>query len=139
MLDRQCFSGLVSTHVLTLLGAVAEGAPRTSCKDRESRNMSGLAIDHKHTRRVNSELPNATPMYTNRRSRPRPRRRTTPAARQQRATGRRFITATGPSQGARREKRGAGCDADLSPSCQFFLCSNKIYGTATIFISPGSS
>lgn len=68
MLDKPCFSRLVRTHVLTLLGAVAEGAPRTSCNDRVSRNMSGLAVDHKHTRRVNSELLNATPMHTNRRS-----------------------------------------------------------------------
>lgn len=167
MFDKQGFSRLVRTHVLTLLGAVAEGAPRTSCKDRVSRNMSGLAIDHKHTRRVNSELPNATPMHTNRRSRLRPRRRATPDDSERRDGV--LLQRRAQVKGARREKRGAGCDADLSPSpscqnrleikaaqsqiweiwidcqlgaptlCRFSLCLNKIYGTATISISPGSS
>lgn len=37
-------------HTLTLLGAVAEGAPRTSCKDKKwEENMSGLVINHKYT------------------------------------------------------------------------------------------
>lgn len=39
----------LNAHVLTVLGAVAEGAPQTSCRDTESRNMSGVSIDHKHT------------------------------------------------------------------------------------------
>lgn len=114
MLDKRCFARLVRTHVLTLSGAVAEGAPRTSCKDRVCRNMSGLAFDHKHTRRVNTELPNATPMHTNRRSRP--RRRAAPDNSERRDGV--LLQRRARVEGARREKRGAGCDADLSPSCQ---------------------
>lgn len=40
----------VRVCALTLWGAVAEGAPRTSCRDTKWEvNISGLPIDHKHT------------------------------------------------------------------------------------------
>lgn len=92
--------------------------PELPAKTRVSRNMSGPAFDHKHTRRVNSELPNATPMHTNRRG---PRRRTTPDNSERRDGV--LLQRRARVKGARREKRGTGCDADLSPSPS---CQNRL-------------